>query len=99
MNHPSIAESPYVVRLLGGERLSASIRIAAEVAFARELERILGGAAGVASACIAAERTEFDGACAIASAAALRGVGLTTGAFSIARRMPSMSRRVAACPG
>lgn len=70
VHHVGISEPPYVARLLAAHGLPVGVRIAAEVAFARELERIFGGQAQVASACVAAERTRWDRACIAATAAA-----------------------------
>jgi hypothetical protein len=80
--HPSIAEPPYLVRLVADEQ-PASVRIAAEIAFAQELERILGGAAEVARACGAVQRGTWDEACALAAGVVTSRLGLEGARFDV----------------
>ena|SRR3569623_615921 len=80
--HPSIAEPPYLVRLVADEQ-PASVRISAEIAFAQELERILGGAAEVARACGAAQRGAWNEACALAAGAVASRLGLQGARFDV----------------
>lgn len=83
MYHPNPEGNRYLVRLHAADGVSTALRIAAEVAFARELERIFGGAAQVARACADARAKRWDEACATATAAVAGQLQLHAVTFSV----------------